>query len=252
MLEDLEGITESIKVSDSAKASLSAAEAEYINECIVEKNPDAVVDRIDELSRFQPPKAIDNSVELAEIIEPIKDQIDSKYLEAPADLEQIDQICDYMATVDNLDFKNWKELSPTQRVDILQETENKIAEIEHRNPCEIKLEYMESNYFGYFNPVDKSITLNAQHIESGDFSAYKETLDTLVHEGRHAYQDYNMTEREVHPRVGEVNIWKWNEYEVGYQNAMLCGFEAYSMQPLETDARAFAEDVLTNYFNKTA
>lgn len=252
MLEDLEGISECTKMTDTAKDSLSAAEVSYVNECVEGENPSALIDRIDELSSVQPPKGIDNTQELAEIIEPIKDQIDSKYLEAPADLEQIGQISDYLASVENLEFENWKELSFAQRFETLQEAENKIAEIEHRNPCEIKLEYMEPNHYGYFNPVDKTITLNALHIENGEFNAYKDTLDTLVHEGRHAYQDYNMTEREVHPRGGEVNMWKWNEYELGYQNAMLCGFEAYSMQPVETDARAFAEDVLNNYFEKTA
>lgn len=252
MLEDFEGISESINASECPKDCLSAAEVDYVNECVEGENPAALVDRIDELSPVQPPKAIDNTAELAEIIEPIKDQIDSKYLEAPADLEQINQIGDYLSSVENLEYDRWAQLSPSERLQTLQEVEFKIAEIEHRNPCEVRLRYMESNHFGYFNSENKTITLNAVHLNDSSFQAYKDTLDTLVHEGRHAYQDYNMTEREVHPRGGEVNIWKWNENKIGYQDALLCGFEAYAMQPVETDARAFAEDVLTNFFYKTA
>ena len=90
------------------------------------------------------------------------------------------------------------------------------------------------------------------YIKDNDSISFKQTLDTLIHEGRHAYQDYNMTEREVHPREGEVNMWKWNENDIGYQDANFCGFEAYAMQPVETDARAFAEDVLKSYFEKIA
>ncbi len=252
MLEDFEGISDSIKASDYTKDSLSAAEVDYVNECVLDENPADLVDRIDELSSVHPPKGIDNTAELAEIIEPMKDRIDSKYLEAPADIEQIEQISDYLSSLEILEYDKWIELSQSQRLETLQEAENNIAEIEHRNPCEVKLEQMEYNHFGYFNPEDKTITLNALHLNDNSLLAYKDTLDTLVHEGRHAYQDYNMTERVVHPRGGEVNIWKWNENELGYQTALFCGFEAYAMQPLETDARAFAEDVLTTYFNKTA
>ena len=77
-------------------------------------------------------------------------------------------------------------------------------------------------------------------------------MDTIVHEGRHAYQDYNLHGREVHPRQGDLSKWKSNEFEYGYQDAMLCGFKAYDMQPMEADARAFAEDVLKQYQEKIA
>ncbi len=252
MFEDIEGISTPRKATETGRDCLSSAEIAYVSECVEGNNPSALVDRIDELSPVQPPKGIDCNDELAELIEPVKEQIDSKYLEAPADIEQIDKIGDLLASVENLNYERWAELTPYQRLDTLQNAENQIAEIEHRNPCEIKLQYMEPNHFGYYNPGDKTITLNALHVDSGNFDAYKDTLDTLIHEGRHAYQDYNMTEREVHPRGGEVNMWKWNEYGIGYQTALLCGFEAYAMQPVETDARAFAQDVLTNYFEKTA
>ena len=57
-----------------------------------------------------------------------------------------------------------------------------------------------------------------------------------------------MTQREVHPRSGEVTNWIKNAHEWGYQSAELLGFEAYEMQPVESDARAFAEDVLNKFF----
>ncbi len=36
---------------------------------------------------------------------------------------------------------------------------------------------------------------------------FMEVLDTLVHEGRHAYQDYNVNVYEIHPRHSEVASW---------------------------------------------
>ena len=252
MLEDFEGLEYSVRPSEDFKDSITPAQSEYIKECVEGENPLALVDRIDELSPYQPPKGIDSNAEIAEIVEPVKEKIDSKYLEAPADLEQVQQIGDYLVGVDELKFENWQALSPTERHQALLDAEYKIAEIEHRGFCPIELKELPEGHYGYYSPVEKTITLNARYVNGSDFVSYKETLDTLIHEGRHAYQDYNITEREVHPRGGEVTNWKWNEYQIGYRSAELYGFEEYAMQPVETDARAFAEDVLRAYLNKTA
>ena len=252
MFEEIEGINQSVERAEETNKALSPRQAAYINECVEGENPSALIDRIDELSSYQPPKGIDSNTDVAEIVEPMKDQIDSKYLEAPADLEQVRQISDYLAGVDELKFENWQTLSPTERHQALLNSEYRIAEIEHREFCPIELKELPEGRLGYYSPVDKTITLNTRYVNDSDFGSYKETLDTLIHEGRHAYQDYNMTEREVHPRGGEVTNWKWNEYEIGYLNAELYGYEVYAMQPVETDARAFAEDVLSAYLNKTA
>ena len=251
MVEDFEGLESAIRITEDLKDLISSAQSEYINECVKDKNPLALVDRIDELSPYQPPKCIDSNADIAEILEPIKVQIDSKYLEAPTDLEQVQQISEYLAGIDELRFENWQSLSSTERHQVLSYAECKIAEIEHRESCNIEIKELPKNHYGYYSPTDKSITLNAIYINARDFNSYKDTLDTLIHEGRHAYQDYNMTQREVHPRGGDVTNWKWNEYEIGYQNVELYGFKTYAMQPVETDARAFAEDTLIAYLNKT-
>lgn len=252
MFEDIEGISEQIRHKEMIRDSLSTAQAEYIVECVEGGNPLALVDRVDELSSSIPPKGIDSDPDVAEIIEPIKDKIDSKYLEAPADIEQIRQIGDYLSVSSPIRYDNWLNTEYDGRCEALREAEVKIAEIEHRPACEVKFQCMEECHLGYFNPSDKTITINSAYIFSDSPSAYREVLDTLIHEGRHAYQDYNMYGREVHPRAGEVNMWKWNENDIGYQTVALCGFEIYAMQPVETDARAFAEDVLTSYFEKIA
>ncbi len=252
MLEDIELKENSTGTLEDSKMSLSPEQADYINECVEADNPSALVDRIDELGTSQPPKAIDSDSEVAEIIEPLKDAIETRYLEAPSDLEQIKQLGDYLADVPKFRYETWKELDFDERYKALQLAEFKIAEIEHRDPCTVRIDSLGEGYYGYYSPRDKSITLNKDYVISNFLEYYKNTLDTLIHEGRHAYQDYNMTEREVHPREGEVNMWKWNEYTIGYKDAFLCGMEAYAMQPVETDARAFAEDVLKTFLNNIA
>lgn len=252
MFEEIESTNEHLDSLESNRESISPEQSDYLNECIEAQNTDTLVERIDELSSYVPPKAIDNDPQVSDLIEPVRDDIESKYLEAPSDIEQISQIGDYLAVIDELRFENWKELSFEERQDVLQMAENKIAEIEHRNPCQINFKEMEYGSLGYFDPTTKEITLNSRYVNSDEFVGYTETLDTLIHEGRHAYQDYNMTEREVHPREGEVNMWKWNQEDIGYQVCDYVGWEIYAMQPVESDARAFAADVLKNFNDKIA
>lgn len=254
MVEDYEGIQNAMNVSEMTKEGLTNSEKDYLSECLSETNTEVLVDRIDELSDYKPPKAIDSDSEVSELIEPVKDNIDSKYLEAPSDIEQIEGIGEYLSGVEDLRYENWENLSYDERYRALQAAEFEIAKIEHREFCGIDLEKLAPGQMGYYNPETHRITLNEYYVMENNPESLKETLDTLIHEGRHAYQDYNMTQREVHPREGEVNMWKWNQNEIGYQypDPLLGGLEAYYMQPVETDARAFAEDVLKNYHERIA
>lgn len=244
--DSLEGQEIQETVSESTR-EISEPEMLYIKEVI--DDPENLVNRIDEFSTTVPPKAIDSDKSISDLIDPAKKDIPTMYLEAPSDSIQIEQISDAMKDTEGLNFNDWKNMSYEERCDALQVAEYKIGDIEHRPACDIKYETLEKGTYGYFNPMDKTITINSDYIKSDNFADYKETLDTLIHEGRHAYQDYNLTEREVHPRSGELANWKYNEHTVGYQDCQTCGFEAYALQPVESDARAFAEDVLKNYLN---
>lgn len=241
MIEDIEGLNSAAKV-DEGKDALSISEKAYINECVEGENPLALVDRIDELSDVHPPKAIDSNSEIAELIEPVRDNIDSKYLEAPNDFEQVEMASDAMLDIEGTRYEQWERMTPQQRLVAMQKVENAIAEISHRPPCEVRVETMSKNQLGYYDPSSKSITLNSVYLEK-DITSYKETLDTVVHEGRHAYQDYNLTERQVHVSSGDITNWKLNHDRYGYQSSEIYGFKSYWMQPVEADARKFAEDV---------
>lgn len=244
---DIEGIVES-KGLENIKPSLSESELNYVEEVFPLHDNSLIIDRIDELDGHIPPKAIDSNKEISDLIEPIKDSIPSIYLEAPSDNVQIEEAAEMMKGMENLNYDEWTNLTLEEKVETLQKVENSIAEISHRPACNINVENLGKGTFGYFDPLTKEITINANYIDSNNFHDYKECLDTVIHEGRHAYQDYNVTQREVHPRSGEVTNWIKNEHEWGYQSAELFGFEAYEMQPVESDARAFAEDVLNNFF----
>ena len=178
-------------------------------------------------------------------------------LEAPQDYIQIEQISDLLENCKELKFENWTKLELSEKIDVLNDLESRIAEIEHRPACPVRYDatmgeievYGDQVYgrMGGYSPDTKDITLNANLLESSDPRVYLEVIDTIVHEGRHAYQDYNINVCEVHPRHSEVESWaetmgdgKW-----GYWGdcSTLIGQRLYEQQSVEIDARNFAHDV---------
>lgn len=241
-----------LKTSENrVRFALTSEQVEYVKEVIPLQNTDFLISRIDELKDNQPPKAIDSDTQISSLIEPIRESIPPFYLEAPQDGIQIEKMADAMKEIEGVDFSVWKSLSLDDRMDVLQKVEEQAAAIAHRPVCELTAKSLGEGYYGYYSNGEYQITLNNDYISSDSFADYKETFDTLIHEGRHAYQDYNLYGREIHPRHGDVSNWQINEFQYGYQDVKHCGFKAYEMQPKEADARAFAEDVLDKYLNKT-
>lgn len=179
-----------------------------------------------------------------------------KQLEAPQDFIQIEQVSDVLVNCEELNFEHWQSLELSEKESVLNALEVKIAEIEHRPSCPVKLTNLPSNMWGGFNPNSKTIDINSSYVEASaqDNGLFREILDTLVHEGRHAYQDYNVNVCAVHPRHSEVNSWaetmaggKW-----GYHGdtSTLLGQRLYEQQSIEIDARNFAADVLDRFDQK--
>lgn len=172
-------------------------------------------------------------------------------IEAPQDHIQIEQISGVLSDCKELKFDNWCNLELSERIDVLNAVEKQIAEIEHRPACPVNydasmgsVQIYGDNVYGHlggYSQETKDITLNANMVESNDPTAYLEVIDTIVHEGRHAYQDYNIHICEVHPRHSEVASWaetmgdgKWRYW--GDCSTEL-GQRLYEQQSIEIDAR---------------
>ena len=153
-------------------------------------------------------------------------------LEAPQDYIQIEQISDLLENCEELKFENWTKLELSEKIDVLNDLESRIAEIEHRPACPVRYDatmgeievYGDQVYgrMGGYSPDTKDITLNANLLESSDPRVYLEV-------------------------IGEVESWaetmgdgKW-----GYWGdcSTLIGQRLYEQQSVEIDARNFAHDV---------
>ena len=165
-----------------------------------------------------------------------------------SDLGQINKISDFLNSIEEIKYENWNSLELSEKETVLNSLEEKIAEIEHRPASPIHLSPLKEGLWGGYDPETKDITINSHYAEQSDYGTYIEVIDTLIHEGRHAYQDYNVNVSEIHPRHSEVASWaetmeggKW-----GYWGdcSSLMGQRLYEQQSIEIDARNFAADVM--------
>lgn len=256
-IENIDEHVEDLRGHDTG--GLSEVESDYLDEALETQDPEMIVGRIDELCDTRPPKAIDADPAIAAKLDNLKEGISNIYLEAPNDFEQVEQISEKLTEIEGSRFEEWLNMSPQERLKAMRNIENAVAEIAHRPPCEVRGESLGQGHYGYYNPNDNTITLNTDYM-GAELESYKETMDTVIHEGRHAYQHYNVDQRQVHSSDGDCNNWsenlhdnKWGMFpeNYGYQSAEEVGFQRYWMQPVEADARAFATDVF-NKFNQKA
>lgn len=184
-------------------------------------------------------------------------------LEVLHDSEVTEQIAEYLSGVEDLKYENWQKLSIEQRQELLNKIETQIAAFEHRPPLPIKVEKMDKHTFGYQSSFYHKIALNSLYVGSNEKKDYLEVVDTILHEGRHAYQHYNVDKKLIHDSASVVNTWRENFYDPKYQyyQASTCiipvkgrlqdvGYRLYYYQPVEIDARNFASDVMLKLKNK--
>lgn len=171
---------------------------------------------------------------------------------APSMEVQAAEIRDVFMDIPELQFENWQNLDLNERVEVLQQLENEVAEIAHRPPLEITAAPLPDGVMGQCG-LD-GITISDRVLASNSYDMYRENLDTVFHEGRHAYQKYNimlsyLTGEPVERNEVLVESWKDNLIEMGYEDGNWPGYEDigflhYLNQPIEVDARAFANEAM--------
>lgn len=162
---------------------------------------------------------------------------------APSMELQAEEISEFFKEIPELEYECWKELDIYERVEAMQKLEDSAAEIAKRPQMDVKSEWMPSNVLGYCNK--EKLVISELYLLDSSYNAYRENLKTLFHEGRHAYQNYNLYEERVEENQEIVNAWKENYNSFGYLDVLGdLGYPGYYCQPVEVDARVFAETVI--------
>jgi hypothetical protein len=139
--------------------------------------------------------------------------------------------------------ENWATLDEFSRVKTLQEIENVMAVYQSRPASQVMIKNMDPKLYGYFD--GNTIYINKAHVLNKDS---KDVVDTILHEGRHSYQHFATYHPTVHSDLKQVNKWRRNFRH--YLNPSIYGQELYESQPVEADARAYAENICNQIFGR--
>lgn len=182
------------------------------------------------------------------------------------DLEMTEGIADYLETVSEFRYENWTNLSLEERTEVLNRVEQKIAEIEHRPALSVGIEEMGGGDLGYQCAPERRIALNSKIVGLNTPEAHRLVVETIIHEGRHAYQHYNVDVKCIHESASEVKTWEknfydpvWGYYQYHGQKIYApnnkgqlrdVGFILYEQQPVEVDARNFTSEISSKLESK--
>ena len=140
---------------------------------------------------------------------------------------------EYKQAVRLTDRSVWQTLSDAQKKGVLQTLENHIAESEGRTARNVVLEEMDVGYFGYYDHSDPANL----HLSFSSIADADDAVDTLFHEGRHAYQHDCIDNGSGFP---EPTL---KQFQDGFDNYVEPekDIEAYERNFCERDARDFAQ-----------
>lgn len=173
--------------------------------------------------------------------------LDIKETEMAPSMEiQAQEISEVFLEFPELKYDQWKELNMEEKIDVLQKFEYEIAKIEHREPILVRGSDLGNCVYGQYSPQTNDIQLNQELLASNMENDHTQIIQTYLHEGRHAYQFYNLLVERTEQNLELFNSWNVNLNVLGYNSGDygIFGFEEYYTQPIEVDARVFAETVI--------
>lgn len=168
---------------------------------------------------------------------------------APSAEIQATMIREEFLSIREVQYDTWKELTVEERVAAMNALEKQVAMIAHRDPITVQCEALEYPLMGYYNNQKRIMVISEASVGDDSYESYVRALETLFHEGRHAYQDYNLDVRLVEQSEELVKAWSVNRDGLGYDSGdrlifKTHGMQRYYTQPVEVDARIFSETVI--------
>ena len=119
---------------------------------------------------------------------------------------QINEAVSEIRQIDGIQPDQWQALDFDARLATLQNVEDTMAHIQGRPQVAVTPQEMGEGVFGSFD--GQAICINQDQLGS-DMPAH-EFVDTVVHEGRHAYQDYLVSHPEIVSDSTTVSQWAEN------------------------------------------
>lgn len=167
----------------------------------------------------------------------------------------------------------WGHLSYSQKLELLQELENRFSNEQGRPSKHVTSVPMLGNTLGEWDKQNNTITINeflmndgvltTDPLTEGNFRPDAGLLvyETVAHEGYHAYQDYAIENPDEHISKTQFEEWKLNSFSVNNNKNYVNpkdNYLEYRIQPLERDASKYgylkaeeaAKDIEKKYGNQ--
>lgn len=141
----------------------------------------------------------------------------------------------------------WHTLNDDEKIEVFQIIEKKVAAENGRLSCQVEGKFLYTGndgiVLGTYSPKEDKIYINTSQFD--EFSKYGETPErltkTLLHEGRHALQNQSVQGLTTYSNKEQIEEWRENlsdDNYISYKDNP----RAYYNQPVEVDARKFAEE----------
>jgi hypothetical protein len=135
----------------------------------------------------------------------------------------------------------WEKLDMNERAAWLVKVHNHIAEQYGFKPYSVKAQPLPPQVGGYFSAATRSIVLNDIILKDANPNR---ALNVIAHESRHGYQWHAVLNPGAVPADVRAKVDTWRHNFQNYKTPAVHGYKAYYNQPVEVDARAFAEDIV--------
>lgn len=140
----------------------------------------------------------------------------------------------------------WTDLNVAERLRTLQAAEDAIASVQGRPPASIFSYDAEPDDYGYYDGTTNRIGVGSHSLAH---DAVYAVVDTLVHEGRHAYQEWTLDHPGAHDYSADVEAWRGNFADDNYVTPDV-DYAEYLSQPVEADARRYARLIADNVYGE--
>ncbi|MDD2521351.1 MAG: hypothetical protein PHW11_00815 [Anaerolineaceae bacterium] len=158
-------------------------------------------------------------------------------------LDSATEVAENLSQIQELQPQVWESLGIDERFTALQQAENTLANLQGRPALQVESQEMAPNEYGFFD--GERLVVNTNHIAVD--MPVDENLDTVIHEGRHAYQQFAVENPGTVPEAVRV---AWEQNMENYKPQSVYGMEIYQSQPIENDAFNFAGTIRNGVYGK--
>lgn len=148
-------------------------------------------------------------------------------------------------------LNQWNRLNLEERVEMLQDVHNTLAATYGFTPVPVGIALLPPRRNGHFLRQRGLIEINVKLVAGND---NVQPLRTLFHESRHAYQWYLVQRFRQGPaflsEAGCAQAQEWGDNFDDYKSTAKYSFQEYLNQPIEVDARSFAETIIKLLFGE--